>query len=148
MLKAKLTNGTKNATIICMRKGFTLIELMIVVVIIGILTAIAIPNFYKLVDRAKSASVVANMHTTQVTVETRAIDNNQTYFPNIASFMDDLPTFKNPFNDANPCIQNSSAANIEGVVEYEGESGYYTITGFGKDISTPLLLLNPSTHTF
>lgn len=43
------------------KKGFTLVEIMIVVLIIGILMAIAIPNFMSARSRSQTSTCIANL---------------------------------------------------------------------------------------
>ena len=68
----------KEDTMLRSKKGFTLIELMIVVAIIGILAAIAIPNFLKFQARSKQSEAKTNLKAV-FTAETAYFGENNTY---------------------------------------------------------------------
>ena len=58
-------------------RGFTLIELLVVITIIGILAAIALPNYIRAKNKAKEAEVKSNLHTIQISLERYMTDNNE-----------------------------------------------------------------------
>ncbi|HYE78851.1 MAG TPA: type II secretion system protein, partial [bacterium] len=57
------------------RPGFTLIELLVVITIIGILAAIALPNYIKAKNKAKEVQVISGVHAIQTAVERYAVDH-------------------------------------------------------------------------
>jgi type IV pilus assembly protein PilA len=58
------------------QKGFTLIELMIVIAIIGILAAIAIPQFNAYRKRSYNSSAVADLRNAATAQEAYFVDNS------------------------------------------------------------------------
>ena len=130
------------------RNGFTLIELMIVVVIIGILTAIAIPNFVEMQARAREASVKANMHSFQLAVEDFSVKNAGTYpvAADDAAVMANMPSGNYPrnpfsgFNDAWTWGADPAAPGIIGV--NPATTTTYVIKGYGRSGLIALLLTN------
>lgn len=59
--------------------GFTLVELLVVMLILGLLAAIAIPSFFNQRDKARDADAKAGARTAQTAMETYATDNDGEY---------------------------------------------------------------------
>lgn len=116
--------------------GFTLIELMVVIVIIGILVAIALPNFIGAQDRAKVSSVKANMHTMQTISETYAVDWGGVYAANVSGMKQEATVvgreywkeFNNPFKGTSGSGKSYSDVSIA-TITAAGATGLTSTSG-------------------
>ncbi len=120
-----------------MRKGFTLLELLIVVVILGVLALIAAPTLLNAADKAKDAAVQGNVSAAATSVTSQfALDSSQTYSTMITNVVSDLnDTNTNPIDDAVDAFASSGtcSSSVKGQVILTSDSDSITITGCGID---------------
>ena len=87
-MKTKNTRNQRNA-------GFTLVEIMIVVAIIGLLAAIAIPNFVRARTASQENACINNLRVIDGAIQQWALENKQAA-TQIVTEANIIPFLKNP----------------------------------------------------
>jgi general secretion pathway protein G len=117
------------------KRGFTLVEILIVVVILGILAAIVIPQFTEASTEAKLSSLCTDLQTLRSQIELYKIQHNDTP-PSFANFVAQMTAQTdingNPGTDYGPYIQKVpvnqfndmyDATGIHGLLDNSGAVG-------------------------
>jgi general secretion pathway protein G len=143
------------------KKGFTIIELLIVIAVIAILVGIALPRFRGMQEEGKITQAKGELRTLQTAVESYYIHNNNTYPTALANLTSATPNIigaalpTDPFNatsdygvaidgaspvkyyvlySVGPGGNGSAAVSTAGVVtETNGASCIYVTNGATKD---------------
>ncbi len=87
--------------------GFTLVELLVVMLILGLLAAIAIPSFFNQRDKARDSEAKSAARTAQTAMETYATDHQGSYAGAVPA---DLQTIESALNDVGTRLTVTSTA--------------------------------------
>ena len=82
-------NVLKKRTPVSSQNGFTLVELMVVIVILGILITVGLASYQGVINRSRQASVKTNMHSMHNVVELYAVDYSGIYPSSVENMLND-----------------------------------------------------------
>jgi type II secretion system protein G len=99
-------------------EGFTIAELLIVIVVLGILAAIAIPSFTGLQERARRAELESNGRAIVLALEMYKIDTGK--YPDTVEEIDDLQAY---LTNVEQILKT-----VDSVTYQTNTSGGYTLT--------------------
>jgi general secretion pathway protein G len=114
------------------RKGFTLVEILIVVIILGILAAIVIPQFTNASTDARKSNMASQDQTCKSQISLYSLQHNDTY-PTLANLWTDLTSI----SDANGNIPPASGAQPFGPYLQSTPTNPLTSTSVVADIGSP-----------
>ena len=114
-------------------RGFTLVELLIVLLILGILIGLAVPRYLRSVDESKKTTFCANVRNVMSAIETWRIDNATTAYPAIETLNTNILNSATYFSQApeNPYTNEILQAQTEipgapGQFQYTYDGTSYT----------------------
>jgi type IV pilus assembly protein PilA len=104
--------------------GFTLVELLVVMLILGLLAAIAIPSFFNQRDKARDADAKSAARTAQTAIETYATDNGSDGYLNAGP--DDLVAIEETLSEWGADLTVPTATEDEYEVSVQSSTGENT----------------------
>lgn len=106
-----------------MNKGFTLIELLVVVLIVGILSAVALPQYQKAVLKARSAPLLMWSE--------KLLESEEAYAMANGSYTHCLNLLDLDYKEAFPVVSGGDASCVTSVDGTEGENSFRLSTECG-----------------
>jgi prepilin-type N-terminal cleavage/methylation domain-containing protein len=123
-------------------KGFTLAEIMIVIVIIGILAAIAIPNFLDLKDKAIWGTARANLEVIRSSLAAYATDSDLNRYPTGTLHFED---FRSVVPNASlPASETLSKLQTGSFVYNSADGSQYTIAANADNRAYDQMIASPN----